>query len=61
MVTIVAFQAVDLGSITGQRKSTRKAFLAICSITVILLLSNFIQTENLNSVKKIFLQKKGET
>ena len=58
MVSIVAFQAVDLGSIPGQRKSVSKTFLAICSKNVILLLFNFIQTENIFSWKYIIAKKK---
>ena len=60
MVSIVAFQAVDLGSIPGQRKSVSKTFSAICSKNVILLLFNFIQTENIFSWKYIIAKKKAK-
>ena len=60
MVSIVAFQAVDLGSIPGQRKSVSKTFLAICSKNVILLLFYFIQTENIFSWKYIIAKKKAK-
>ena len=49
LVSIVDFQALDLGSIPVDAKPFRRTFLSICFVIVILSLFHFIHTENLIS------------
>ena len=48
-ISIVDFQALDLGSIPVDAKPSRRTFLTICFVIVILSLFHFIHTENLIS------------